>query len=92
MSEYIKYNACDLDRLIQANYGKKFEVPYFMEGQRYMEVFGIGPEDDLQETIEAWQDLNRDHMGKLEDLEALMCDLCSKGLLEEGDYLLEFDD
>ncbi len=94
MSDYIQYNACDLDRLIESTYGKKFEVPYFMQDQKLYKVFGVccvidGFRDWVDDQI---VQLENSEKRNLEMLEAIMSDLCTKGLLEAGDYLLEFDD
>lgn len=93
----IKYNACDLSRLIETTYGKEFNVPYeIMEDQKLYEVPSVSvmeSDEDKQwvtDRIAVWK--NKNGCGDHEDLEALMCDLCARKLLEVGDYLLEFDD
>ena len=96
MAEYIERNACDISRMIEDTYGKEFNIPYcIMEGDRYLKVIGIcvmeGEDQiEVEKQIHSWQNTNG--CGDQEDLEAIMSDLCAKGKLEAGDYLLEFDD
>ena len=94
MSEYVNYSACDLDDLIESTYGKRFEIPCFMEGQRLLEVYGpcVLSNDDQNWADDQIHEWKKGAPNDIEKLEAIMCDLCAKNLLEAGDYLLEFDD
>tara|TARA_Y100000034_G_scaffold117125_1_gene156258 strand:- start:450 stop:740 length:291 start_codon:yes stop_codon:yes gene_type:complete len=96
MSEYINYSACDLSQLIEDTYGKELNIPYeIMEDQKLYEVHGVcvmensDDQDWVDDQIHEWKNGG---CANSEQLEAIMSDLCAKGLLKEGDYLLEFDD
>ncbi len=103
MSEYIKIDACDLDRLIEQTYGKRFGIPMWMEGQRLVEVsvsYSENEEEWVDKMLTAWKQSPHDLYSWTDDptvgyppvIEIVLGDLCRQGLLEEGEYLVEFDD
>jgi len=88
----IEYDACDLSRLIERVYKKEFNVPYLiMQDQRKI-TMTVDDEDVDPALVE----LFREAGDEVEDIEAvfqqLLNDLCNKGHLEPGEYLIRFDD
>ena len=92
-----EYNACDLDRLIEKTYGREFNVPYrIMEGQRFIKrkVEAIYEDEKpiLQKFINTGGFATLAEGGEETTFQALLNDLCSRGLLKKDNYLIEFDD
>ena len=107
--EIIKIDACDLSRQIEQVYGVKFNVPYWMEDQRLVEMGSIAKFSDEEANNNLkWKNYCAGRMAEFlklgeqapepvdswcaSNVKVIMCDLCDKGKLEEGDYLLSFDD
>ena len=88
----ITYDAGRLSKLIREVFGQKFNVPYMiMEEDRKItksissQAMDPQAKADFQKLGENMPDV-RDHF------DAILDDLCFNGHLEEGDYLIEFDD
>jgi len=85
-----RIDACELDRMIEKKYGRKFNIPTFMEGQKSMELEVTKHYEDYDELVETFaKGENDDRHGQLE---ALVSGLCEDGLLKKGEYLVQFDD
>lgn len=99
--EFVRMDACDLSDLIEQTYGREYNVAYsYMQDQRKVTMYGIGKSDaEGSARVSYWAATGQETMptdapntSYPDIIEYIMDDLCSKGLLEEGDYLLEFDD
>lgn len=100
-----KLNACDLSDMIEQEFGFQFNIPHLvMEDQKLIEV-SISSEkidDQRLNELKAYMD----HMEKSLpwslytgpqiylswEMEALLDHLCFLKKLEEGEYLVAFDD
>ena len=87
----IHYDACDLSDLIEKEYGHEFNVPYFvMEDQKIIER--------TAECVQGGKSIidRFTVTGDFDDpdnlLNCLLNDLCFKGKLVAGEYLIQFDD
>ena len=96
-------DACDLGDLIAQEYGvdeDSCNIPYFiMEDARKIEMDASGLSGDEAQDAECQKDYDEAVAefkgGKQLDrelLELLMCDLCCKGKIPAGNYILSFDD
>lgn len=90
----IKYNACRLSNLIEETYGHEFNVPYMiMMDQRLIKTYVDNVAVEDRSLIEDFVKRGCDSCNNAEELfQDLLDDLCHKGLLEEGEYLIKFDD
>lgn len=90
----IRYNACDLSRLIKKTYKREFSVPsMIMEDQKRVEASANKDCVEDKTLINNFFEGQRIEYRVVHQLfEDLMNDLCDRGLLEEGEYLLCFDD
>tara|TARA_Y100000034_G_scaffold81854_2_gene98134 strand:+ start:997 stop:1242 length:246 start_codon:yes stop_codon:yes gene_type:complete len=80
---------CGLDELIEQTYGKEIGVPYLME-ERLVQV-DVSPIEDEDGLVTLFLNGPEEEQTRLM-VEALLNDLCFKGLLQEGEHLLSFDD
>lgn len=88
------YEVSRLMDIIEADYGKELNFAYIMEGQKLIEVCvwkadSPDSEEYIAKAISGWQagTVRENH----ELIEQVLCDLCKKGHIEEGDYILDCD-
>lgn len=88
-----RIDACELDDLIKKHYGRKWGIPSYMEGQRKMTAnVDKGLDEDMKILIQAFKDKKIPKWEEINTFESLLCGLCDQGELEEGEYLICFDD
>ncbi len=94
---YRKLDSCKLDCLIEKVYGVDFcSAATWLEGSNRMQVPGVSPEAAESDD---WcrQKLEDDDNGVKWDLSMpplsnyILNDLCAKGKLKSGDYIIIFD-
>lgn len=87
-----KYDACDLSDLLKKEYRKEFNVPYLiMQDQRRVEMTVHNQQAD-QSLLDEFKQKG-DEIGNIDEtFESLVNDLCFRGKIDEGEYLLCFDD
>lgn len=86
-------NVTKLENLIEKTYNRRFEILSYMEDQKVMKVNITEIYEDQKEYVENFI-AGKPHpvFEEKEVLEALLCDLCTKGKLKAGKRLIEFDD
>jgi hypothetical protein len=92
MAKLIRYDACNLSRLFEEVYGVDFNIPYMIMQDDNMIEESVSSEK-LDDAIVAELQAKGEEMDNVRDIfEDLLNDLCFRGKLKAGDYLIKFDD
>lgn len=88
----IKADACKLSRLVEKHYKRELNIPYIMEGQRKI-TLPVSPGETYSPLVTDFETGKLpEEKFDLELVQEVLDDMCRRGIIKEGEYLISFDD